>query len=44
MVKRKKDDTFPRKKPEEKQNSANIMISVDRKETVFLVKLKFQGE
>ena len=45
MIKRKKeDDTFLRKKAEEKQNSANIMISVDRKGTVFPVKLKLQGE
>ena len=45
MVKRKKeDDTFLRKKAEEKQNSANIMISVDGKGTVFPVKLKLQGK
>ena len=45
MSKRKKgDDTFLRKKTEEKQNSANIMISVDGKGTVFPVKLKLQGE
>ena len=45
MVKRKKeDDTFLRKNAEEKQNSANIMISVDGKGTGFLVKLKLQGE
>ena len=44
MVKRKKDDIFVRKKAEEKQNNANIMIFVDRKRTVFLVKLKLQGE
>ena len=31
-------------KPEEKQNSATIMISVDEKGTVFMVKLKLQGE
>ena len=43
MVKRKKEDhTFLRKKAEEKQNCANIMISVDEKETVFPVKLKLQ--
>ena len=45
MIKRKKeDDTFLRKKAEEKQNSANIMISIDGKVTVFPVKLKLQGE
>ena len=45
MIKRKKeDDTFLRKKAEEKQNSANIMISVDGKGTVFPVKLKLQGK
>ena len=45
MIKRKKEDnTFLRKKEEEKQNSANIMISVDGKGTVFPVKLKLQGE
>ena len=32
------------KKTEEKQNSADIMISVDGKKTVFPVKLKLQGE
>ena len=45
MIKRKKeDDIFLRKKAGEKQNSANIMISVDEKGTVFPVKLKLQGE
>ena len=45
MVKRKKeDDTFLRKKAEEKQISANIMISIDGKGTGFPVKLKLQGE
>ena len=45
MVKRKKeDDAFLRKKAEEKQNSANIMIPVEGKGTVFPVKLKLQGE
>ena len=44
MVKRKKDDTFLRKKTEEQQNRATIMISVDGKGTVFPVKLKLQGE
>ena len=33
-----------KKKTEEKQNSATIMISVDGKGTVFPVKLKLQGE
>ena len=32
------------KKTEEKQNIATIMIAVDEKETVFLVKLKLQQE
>ena len=41
MIKRKKeDDTFLRKKAVEKQNSANIIISVDEKGIVFPVKLK----
>ena len=45
MIKRKKeDDTFLRKKAEEKQNSANKMISVDGKGTAFPVNLKLQGE
>ena len=45
MSKRKKDDdTFLRKKTEEKQNRADIMISVDGKGVVFPVKLKLQGE
>ena len=35
---------FYGKKTEEKQNSADIMISVDGKKTVFPVKLKLQGE
>ena len=42
--KEKKDDIFLRKKTEEKQNSAAIMISVDRKGTVFLLKLRLQCE
>ena len=42
--KKKEDDTFLRKKAEEKQNSANIIISVDGKGTAFLVNLKLQGE
>ena len=33
-----------KKKTEEKQNSATMMISVDEKGTAFLVKLKLQGE
>ena len=33
-----------KKKTEEKQNSATMMISVDEKGAVFLVKLKLQGE
>ena len=32
------------KKEDEKQNSATIIISVDRKRTVFPVKLKLQDE
>ena len=34
----RRDDTFQRKKTEEKQNSASIVISVDGKETVFPVR------
>ena len=41
---KKEDDAFLRKKREEKQNSATIMISVDEKGTVFPVKLKLEGE
>ena len=45
MGKRKReDDTFLRKKIEEKQNIATIMISVDGKGTIFPVKLKLQEE
>ena len=46
MVKRKKeDDTFlTKKKTEEKENRATIMISVDGKGTAFPVKLELQGE
>ena len=44
MVKKEEDDTFLRKKTEEKQNRATIMISVDGKWTDFPVKLKLQGE
>ena len=32
------------KKAEEKQNSVTIMISVDRKGTLFPAKLKLQGQ
>ena len=32
------------KNPEEKQNSATIIISVDEKGTVFPMKLKLQGK
>ena len=42
--KKEEDDTFLRKKAEEKQNSANVMLSVDGKGTVFPVKLKLQGK
>ena len=38
------DDDFLRTKTKEKQNSADIMMSVDGKGTVFPVKLKLQGE
>ena len=45
MIKRKKEDnTFLRKKPEEKQNSSDIIIYVNGKGTVFPVQLKLQGE
>ena len=40
---KKKKIPFWGKKTGEKQNSATIMISVDRKGTVFLVKMKLQG-
>ena len=40
---KKEDDTFLRKKTEKKENLATIMISVDGKGTVFLVKLNLQG-
>ena len=42
--KKKENDTFLKKKAEEKENSATTMISVDGKGTVFPVKLKLQGE
>ena len=35
---------FWQKKPEEKENRATIMISIDGKETAFPVKLELQGE
>ena len=41
---KKEDDNFMRKKTEEKENSATMMISVDGFGTVFQVKLKLQGE
>ena len=44
MSKKKEDDTFLRKKKQKKKNSATRMISVDRKGTVFPMKLKLQGE
>ena len=45
MCKRQKEnDTFLKKKAEEKQNSATTMISVDGNGTVFPMKLKLQGE
>ena len=45
MGKRKReDDTLLRKKIEEKQNIATLMISVDGKGTIFPVKLKLQEE
>ena len=45
MGKRKKeDDTFLRKKTEQKQDRAAILIYADGKGTFFSVKLKLQGE
>ena len=41
---KEEDDTFLRKKAEEKQNSATIIIFLDEKGAVFPVKLKLQGE
>ena len=41
---KKKIIPFRRKNTEEKQISATITISVDEKRTVFLMKLKLQGE
>ena len=41
---KKEDDNFMRKKTEEKENTATMMISVDGIGTVFQVKLKLQGE
>ena len=40
---KKEDDTFLRKKTAKQQNSATIMISIDGKKTVSLVK-KITGE
>ena len=42
--KRKKNDTFLKKITGEKQNSVTIMISVNRKGTFLLVKLKLEGQ
>ena len=41
-TRKEKDDTYLRKKAEEKQNSVIIMISVLGKSTVFPVKLKLK--
>ena len=41
--KKKKITPFRAKKTEEKQSSATIMISVNRKGAVFPIKLKLQG-
>ena len=41
---KKKYDIFLRRKKEEKQNFATIMISVDRKGTVFPMNVKLQRE
>ena len=41
---KKEDDTFLRKKTEEKQNIATIMKSAYGEGTVFPMKLKLQGE
>ena len=41
---KKEDDNFMRKKTEEKENTATMMISVDGIGTVFQVKLKLRGE
>ena len=42
--KKKEEHTLLRKKAREKQNSVTIMISAERKGTVFPVKLKLEGE
>ena len=42
--KKKEERTLLRKKAREKQNSVTIMISAERKGTVFPVKLKLEGE
>ena len=42
--KKKKNDTFLKKITGEKQNSVTIMISVNRKGTFLLVKLKLEGQ
>ena len=39
-----KEKKMIRKKTEEKQNSITIMMSIDGKGTVFLVKLTLKGE
>ena len=45
MDKRKeKDESFLRKKTEEKQNGVAIMISLNGKGTIYRVKLKLEGE
>ena len=44
MDRKKKMRTFLRKKADEKQNIATIMISGDGKGVVFPLKLKLQGE
>ena len=41
---KKENDTFLKKKAEERQNGATTMISVDGKGTVFPMKLILQGE
>ena len=41
---KKENDTFLKKKVEERQNSATTMISVDGKGTIFPMKLKLHGE
>ena len=45
MGKRKREyHTILSKKTEEKRNSVTIMISIDKKRTIFLVKPKLEGE